>query len=258
VAITKKVSAGSVLPIEQSKAEIVVQNDSLKLAAAQNRLRQAKIHLAALWGGDPRDVGALQDPSGVARLEKLLDQHSLEKSPQLRLARATTEYQKKRVAVEKSEAIPNASVGIGMKRLEETETTALIGNFSIALPVFDRNQAGIRSAIANTTASALLEQDEQNRLQEELAAMRLDLATLLSEYRAIEENVLPQAESAYSDAYVAHSRGRLSLLDLLDTRRLLIEAQERQQAVRQQAYELGASLQALTGNYSLTSEEDAP
>ena len=221
--IQKKLEAGSVLPVERTKAEIAFKNDEIALRNVENEIEILKQNLASLWSGTAQDIGRVTSSLSIGNADLYLMPHVISETPRSRLAELKRELAEKILRLEKSLAVPDVNIGLGYRRFEETEGNAFLGMFSIDLPLFNRNQGAIKSANYNLSAEGLDKKGNTISLTTTLNTLQMNLRRLLSEHSSIEQSVLPSAKKAFTQAKDAYQRGRTSYLELLDAQRTLVE-----------------------------------
>ena len=126
---------------------------------------------------------------------------------------------------------PGVRAGVGVRRFEEEEATALVGGVSLRVPLFDRNRGNITAAEAEIRAA---EARLQTARLEAVAAWRGALARLRSsESRvAATDAAVSAGDEAYRLTRIGFEAGRLSQLELRQARAVLIEARDEAVAAR--------------------------
>jgi cobalt-zinc-cadmium efflux system outer membrane protein len=160
----KRVLAGKVSPVEETKAKVAEAGAKIELANANQQLTAAKKRLSGLWGKGLESnenatftaVGELENFKPIASLNDLMAQ--LPASPQLKKASMAIAQKQALSNIEKAKQTPDVTFSLGAKRNEELGgiTQAIIG-LSVPIPLFDKNQGGFQSAKAREMQS----QDER-------------------------------------------------------------------------------------------------
>jgi cobalt-zinc-cadmium efflux system outer membrane protein len=145
-------------------------------------------------------------------------------SPAVAAAEAERQAVERRIAVERTRAIPNVTPSVGVRRLTGIDETVLVAGVSIAIPLFDKNQGNIAAATAELDAA-----------NSRLNAARLDALngwrSAVALARAADARVAAssQAEMASNEAYrlvrVGYEAGRTPLVEVLLARRNVTLAQ---------------------------------
>ena len=225
-AAAKRVQAGKIAPLEETKARVAESSAQLALAQAQSGLRVARQQLALLWGAQPasmgRAVGELGDlpalPDSSAMLEKL------EHSPQMLRAQQAVLQAKSVADLERAKRLPDPSVSLGMKRAQEVGRNQLVVGISVPLPILDSNRGNQLQALrlADKAEDELLATRQQlnAQLQQQLELLQTSRAQALQ----LAQQVLPAAESAYEVSAKGFALGKFSYLEVLDAQRTLADA----------------------------------
>ena len=224
---SRRVTAGKVSPVEETKARVAEASARVALAQAESGLRNARTRLSSLWGNPmPQftlaegSVDSLPDlPDGIAVEQRL------QRAPALLRAERELQRRKALVGVEQSRTVPDFTVSVGMKRREDTVgRDQLLVGVSVPLQVFNRNQGNLLEALRR-----------EDKARDELQAVRTSVAAdawqalekvnaRRSEAELLQRDVLPGARSAYEAATIGFENGKFSFLELLDAQRTLFSA----------------------------------
>jgi outer membrane protein, heavy metal efflux system len=228
----KRVASGKVAPIEATKARVAEAGVRVELQQATSSLNIARRALAATWGdaipafsaidGHINDLPALPDLAIV--LERL------QNSPAFVKTRVEVERRQALVQLERSRRIPDVTVSIGAKRVEQDRQNQMIFGLSIPIPVFDRNQGNLQEALQRADKARDELRGAQLRLDGELrdAYERLKLGR--QQVAALQGDVLPAAQNTYEITTKGFELGKFSFLEVLDAQRVLF--QTKSQALR--------------------------
>jgi outer membrane protein, heavy metal efflux system len=226
-AIEIRVAAARVPVAEQSRAAIALSRARLEEQHATHGLASARQHLAATWGStEPRfgDVRAeLFELPAAANFEGLLA--GLKTNPDfLRFANAERLHTAE-LRLAQAQARSDLTVGAGVRRFEETGDTGLVLNFSMPLPLANRNQGAIGAA---QWRREQVQSDQQAAFVNAHAAL-FDLYQELQHARyattSLRGQLIAQAENALAQTRYGYERGRFSYLELADAQRELLELQ---------------------------------
>lgn len=227
-AIATRVDAARSPEAERSRARIAVTRAQLEQAQARSELQSARYTLAALWGDAQPTFSAVQAnlfafPS-VENFESLLAR--LERNPDFVRFASEGRLRDAELRLAQAQARPNMTFSLGVRRFEETGDAALVGGFSMALPVFDRNRGAIREAQvrraqsdAERNAAFVRARAALFGLYQEVSAARVRSDTLRSE-------AIPQAQIAFEQSQYGYDRGRFSFLELVTAQQELFELEE--------------------------------
>lgn len=225
-AATRRVTAGRISPVEQSRSQVAEAGVRLEVAQAVSELGLARQRLSAQWAGTSVLQRPLQKAPAEAPplppLETLRQQ--IEESPQLRRAHGLIEREQARVRLERAQRIPDVSVTLGNKRDDEIGRNQAVVGLSIPLPLFNRNQGGELAALRQVEKARSDFDTERIRVTQALAEayQRAELAQ--AEVVSITRDILPAAQGAYEASVTGFELGKFSFLDVIDAQRTLFQA----------------------------------
>lgn len=225
-AATRRVAAGRISPVEQSRSQVAEAGVRLEVAQAVSELGLARQRLSAQWAA----TNVLQRPLEKAPAEAPplppLDtlRQQLEESPQLRRAHGVIEREQARVRLERAQRVPDVSVTLGNKRDDEIGRNQAVVGLSIPLPLFNRNQGGELAALRQVEKARSDFDGERIRITQALseAYQRAELAQ--AEVVSITRDILPAAQGAYEASVTGFELGKFSFLDVIDAQRTLFQA----------------------------------
>ena len=226
-AVAQRVEAGKDSPVDELRAGVVLSKSRIGLQKAQKALSVARHNLAAAWGGRTvyfeRAAGDFYEVSPLAPPED--SAAAVAANPDI--ARWETQEQRQRAALrlEKARAEPDVIIGGGVQRFEETDDSALVFGLSVPIPLFDRNQGGIRQAIANLGKTRRQYEAVLVRTLAALSEATGALAGAYDEVVILRDDVLPRAQQAFEAAREGYQQGKFDYLYVLDTQRTLFEVQ---------------------------------
>ncbi|SHM96768.1 outer membrane protein, cobalt-zinc-cadmium efflux system [Duganella sacchari] len=245
----RRVVAGKVSPVEETRAQVAASTVKLDLIRAQSALVTARARLASMWGNPAPvfekvagEIEALPELAPLPAQRALLAQ-----APAMQVARSEVERRQALAKVELSRRVPDVSVNIGSKRSEELGRTQAVFGISVPLPLFDRNQG----AVLETARRADKARDELTataaRLEAELAQAREEYAASRAQALALRSEILPGAQSAYDAAITGFDYGKFGFLDVLDAQRTLLQAQSHYLTTLADAHRAQAAIARILG-----------
>ena len=146
--VAKRVQAGKVPPIEETRAGVALSTTRIELEQAQRDLASARKRLALLWGNASpqfsKALGNLESsvtlPSFEALAERVLA------SPAALRAMKNIEQRKALLDVEQTRRIPNLTVQAVSFTTRCSGVIPPVAAVILPLPLFDRNQGNILEA----------------------------------------------------------------------------------------------------------------
>ncbi|WP_059414508.1 heavy metal efflux RND transporter CzcC [Cupriavidus basilensis] len=248
-AASRRVAAGKISPVDETKARVEQANAELELAEATASLQSARQALTALWGNAAPQFAEAQGNLDAlpSRPAPEILQKELENSPLVAASRAELDRRQALINVERSRQYPDLTVSLGAKRDSEANRNMAVIGVAIPLPLFDRNQGNLYSAIRQADKA----QDEylanRVRLTRNLLAASNQLSVSRASAQTLKQTVLPGAEQAFNAATIGFEAGKFNYLDVLDAQRTLFQARIRYLGVLGQTYQAATTIDRILG-----------
>lgn len=254
----KRVEAGKVSPVEETRAAVALAGVRVDLSQAQSQQRAAELRLTS-WigpaqGGDAGSIGPLSGdidqlpavPTAEAIESQLATAPTLQRAHQERVRRQAL------AEVERTKQRPDVTMNLGVKRSNELQRSQWMLGFSVPLPVNDRNDGNLLEALRRV-----------DKADEELRAVRLRLAldaqtarerwlSATQEAQTLRSEVVPGARSALDAAMLGFENGKFAFLDVLDAQRTYIAARVQYLHTMTEAYRAQAALARALGTPLVT------
>lgn len=248
-AIGKRVAAGKVSPVDETRARIDQANASLEATEADAALQSSRRTLAAQWNdADPtfRAVDGNEltpmtsPPSGD--LEARIDRAPSVLAGQVEVAR-----QRALIDVAKSERVPDITVTMGAKRDNDLGRTQAVIGVSVPLPLFDRNQGGLYEAAKRADRAEDDYHAVRVRVRDELQRASTRLAVATRTAGTLKTVVLPAAEDAFRATSRGFEAGKFGFLDVIDAQRTLLAARSRYLVALSTSFQAATAIDRLLG-----------
>ncbi|WP_043481569.1 TolC family protein [Janthinobacterium sp. HH01] len=229
-ATARRVVAGKVSPVEETRARVAASTVQLDLVRARSALAGARQRLAVMWGNPAprfeRVDGAIEALSQLPELPPAAVLRArLQQAPALALARAELARRQALAQLELGKRTPDVTFNVGGKRSEELGRTQAVFGLSLPLPLFDRNQGGVLESARRVDKARDELAAATLRLESELAQAGADFELARQQAQALRVDILPGAQSAYDAASTGFDYGKFGFLDVLDAQRTLLQAQ---------------------------------
>jgi len=250
-AVKVRVGAAKDPKIQHTKVDIEQAAAALEKRKAEKELILAKTVLANLMGVPSISQAIKADISKLPETPSYDDVVStLEQTPMATMSQLAILKQESVLNLERSNAISDPTVGLGVRRFNEDDGTAFLASVSIPLNFFDRNQGNILSAKANVKSAQA--QDHSLRLNLNKQAMEIWQAMNNARDEAMDyhKNIIPSARKAFEQAEYGYSRGAFSFLDLLDAQRTLFDVQKNYLEALRVFYKNKSQIDMLSGTYT--------
>jgi cobalt-zinc-cadmium efflux system outer membrane protein len=250
---SKRVAAGKISPIDETKARLAAVDAATELNQATAQLAVAKTKLGALIGRAADSVILVGPPDQLPQvrpLDTLLAQ--ARDATSVQRARSQLAAQEAQTSVERAARVPDLTLSVGSQRDDQVGRRQAVVGISVPLPLFNRNEGNLRAALRRT-----------DKAREELAAARVsassELATAYTRYEVarnevalLRQDVIPNARSAYELTLKGFEYGKFPFLEVLDAQRTWFQAQSRQWNSMLEAYRAYADIERIAG----TAEQD--
>ena len=247
--VAKRVAAGKVSPVEESKARVAEAGVRVELAQAASEQRNALSRLFALLGRIDAPYTVLEGKAeNLPSVPSLADlQPLISSAPGVVLARIEVDRREALTALEQSKRVPDVTVSVGMQRSNETQRNVLLFGVSVPLPIFDRNQGNLLEALKLEDKARDELQAASVRLHSEVAQGQERLSTITAEVQSLQQDVLPGAKSAYDAATIGFENGKFNFLEVLDAQRTYFTAKSQYLKALGEAHRAAADIDRLLG-----------
>lgn len=248
-AASKRVMAGKVSPVEETKARVAESGVRVEMAQAMSELTSARRRLAATWGSAAprfeRVEGHAETLPPIPVLPELMQR--LQHAPALVHSQREVERRQALAQVERSRQTPDITISLGVKRNEELGRNQALLGVSIPLALFDRNQGNLQEALSRTDKARDERIAAEVRLGNELAQAHERLSSVHKEVELLQQDILPGAQSAYDAATKGFELGKFSFLDVLDAQRTLFQAKSQYLRAISEAHRAAAEIERIVG-----------
>ncbi|MCB4824548.1 TolC family protein [Roseicella aerolata] len=251
-AARERVSAGREPLLQQRRAEVSLSTARIARSRAEREAEVAQRALAVVLAASEVELGPSDrwfddigpDPAGRAPLDPVGNPDFVRWRDEVARADAILDLERRR-------AIPDVTVGAGLRRFADSRDTAVVLNLSVPLPVFDRNQGNIARAGADRTRTERVAELNQRALTASLTDAGQRLTTAWREAEGLRRVVVPGAEQAFGFAREGYAAGRFSFLEVLDAQRTLLEARTQLNAALRDVHLRRAESDRLSGGPAL-------
>ncbi|MBL8450176.1 MAG: TolC family protein [Dechloromonas sp.] len=251
---SRRVAAGKVSPVEETKARVAEASVRVEFNLAQGELAAARKRLAATWGNPAprfeRADGRTEALPTVLSSEEIRSRLAV--SPALARARLEVDRRSALAEVERTRRIPNVTVTVGAQRVEELGRNQAIVGLSVPLPLFDRNQGNLLEALRRADKARDELAATEIRLSTEVAQAYERLKALSLEVDTLQKDILPGAQSAYEAASKGYELGKFNFLEVLDAQRTFFQARSQYLRALADAHRASADIDRVLGATTTT------
>ncbi|MEO6562676.1 MAG: TolC family protein [Nitrosospira sp.] len=225
--VAKRVQAGKVPPIEETRAGVVFSTTRIELEQAQRELAAVRKRLTLLWGNaSPQFNKALGNLESMVILPgfEALEERVLV-SPMALRGKKSIEQRKALLEVQRTRRIPDLTASAGVVHHAQLGGNTAVASLLMPLPLFDRNQGNVLEAHQRVDKAI----DEQValdlRLKTELVQAYEALSAAEREVSILRGEILPAAKSAFEVTNKGYELGKFGFLEVLDAQRTLFQNQ---------------------------------
>lgn len=259
-AVVQRVQAGRDSPVDALRASVPLSTSRIEQQKSEKALASARHALAAVWGGRAavfdQVAGDLHEVSPPAVPED--PEAAIAENPDV--ARWASQEQRQRAVLhlEKAKATPDVTVGGGVQRFEATDDSAMVLGLGVPIPLFDRNQGGIREATEELGKVHKQMEAAEVRTLAALSEANAAFATAFDEVTILRDDVLPKAQQAFDAARQGYEQGKFDYLYVLDSQRTLFSTQAQYIDSIEAYHRAQADVLRLIGKPSDTESSDGP
>jgi cobalt-zinc-cadmium efflux system outer membrane protein len=238
--VTKlRFEAGDIPELDVNLARVEAARSEERKIAAEKELYPARARLLGLMGLSPDDAAGFSgslEGRPVTRTLVELKGLALAGRPDLKALAAEQARGEAAVALAQAERIPDITAGFGYQRVNSAIEVAgsevkdgdnLLGlRLSIPIPLFDRNQAGVREALARkgSAENRYLAARQSAEREVEGAFARLVAADrALAIYR---QDIIPQLEENLKLVQEAYRLGEVGILTVIEEQKKFYEVND--------------------------------
>lgn len=227
--VSAKVEAGKVSLIQQNKAEIALSTAQINLEKTKAEFFKSRERLSILWGASCPDFDRVSFPFYEINSPRPIEECLLDirNNPELVRSQMDHNAAHQNLNLEKSLAIPDVTVTLGYKTLQDTGNKGMILGASIPIPLFNQNQGNVQKARAETFKTRDQYVELELALENKLSIAHRELIRAYKEAEKIRSTVLKAATQSFELAKEGYNEGKFEYLDMLDSQKTLFEVRER-------------------------------
>lgn len=218
--VKRRVDAAADPLYQKNKARIAQASSNIALKRSEREQETALEILGQLTGSKVERV----DTSTFYKLEEPAQLRTIESDLVITREDLEVEKSKAAYALERANAVPDPTITAGMRNLREDDENAFVVGLSFPIPVLNLNRGNIQKAGYEIAARDAERQQTIRNAKTEIMERQKLLSDAYQEAKALQEDILPEAEAALKDARRGYSSGAFAYLDVLDAQRTLFES----------------------------------
>lgn len=236
---TERFAAGDVAKLDVNLARVERARSEGMINDAWRELHPARQRLLSLMGLPPSEQLSIavfqeadQPVAGLSQLKAL----ALQKRPDLKYFEAEKNKSEAELALARAQQYPNVTVGAGISRewsmtslgeMEEKGTDVLIGlKISVPIPLFDRNQAGMKEANARKKSADIRERNLRYNIEREVEGAYARSVAAEKTLKIYVAEVIPQLNENVKLIEAAYRLGEIGISDVIAEQKKFIETSE--------------------------------
>lgn len=249
---SRRVIAGKVSPVEETKARIAQANVRLELNQAKSDLANSRKRLAATWGNPLPRFEQADGQFDLLPEFPVLNEMNMRLANAPALARAQFEVERRDALaqLERRRRVPDVTISLGVKRSDEPGRNQAIVGLSVPLPLFDRNQGNVLETMRRADKARFELTAIQVRLDSDLAQAHERLNAARQDADLLHRDILPGSQDAYEAASKGFEFGKFGFLDVLDAQRTLLQAKSQYLRALSEAHRAAAEIERILGDAS--------
>jgi cobalt-zinc-cadmium efflux system outer membrane protein len=223
--VSEHVRAGKVSPLEESKASVSRSLSEIRMQKSEREISAAIKRLASWWGSSSPSFTAVRGELDIPEYIPVADEPDslVALNPEILRWSAEIDRHRAALALERALRIPDLTLSGGVRRFEDTDDTMYLFGLSIPLPIFDRNQGGVREARFSLEKAAEEQRAAAVRIRTELSEALGALSSAHAEALTLKRVALPAAEQAFTAAREGYRQGKFGFLEVLDAQKTYAE-----------------------------------
>ncbi|HEX9022249.1 MAG TPA: TolC family protein, partial [Geobacteraceae bacterium] len=235
----QRFEAGDVPELEVSLARVEVARSEEKKAGAEKELYPAKSRLLTLMGLPVTEKGDFSGTLEGTAIPKGLEElkgKALSGRPDLKSLEAEKARGEAETALARAERFPNITVGIGYQRENsaidvsgeeiKSRDNLIAMKLSIPIPLFDRNQAGIREARARKESAESRYSFARLAVEREVEAAYARLTAAEKSLAIYAKEIIPQLEENLKLVQEAYRLGEVGILTVIEEQKKFFEVND--------------------------------
>jgi len=225
--VTQRVEAGKDSPVEKTKASVALSGVKIEYEQALQELEKTKKVLASFWGIEqPKFSVAQGQLNAISDIPEMNDlQQKLISNPELARWEKEIARDKAALKLENSKAVPDITIGAGVRRFNETDDNAFVFGVSIPLPISDRNQGGRMEAAYNLSKAYEEQRAARIEVTNRFNQIFTELSVSFNKIQELRTSILPGAREVFDASREAYAEGKIDYLNVLDAQRTYFVSQ---------------------------------
>ena len=258
--IKQRIDAGRTSALDLQTAKISLNNSYLEKIAIKSELASARYTLAKFWNGSDNNIDKILMPSIREMPLMGLSYYfsRISKNWQLQASFQAEKVTQAEIKLAEAKRYPDITVGVGIDHYFQNSDpkghNAVMGEISVPIPIFDRNQGNVATAHESYIKSFSETQNNELLLKKSIVNTYQLAMQAKNQTNILKNGIVPESRNNLNLAKMGYERGKYSYLDLLNAQQKLIDAQMREINTIFMYRKAWFMLQILIGNLPITDE----
>lgn len=235
----QRFDVGDIPELEVNLARVEVARSDGRRSDAERELHPAKLRLLALMGlsaGESASFGGSLEGTQFNKSLPELKTLALANRPDIKALAAENAKGDAEIALAKAERIPNVTIGVGyqwensaidVSGVEVKSRDKLIGmKLSIPIPLFDRNQAGVKEALSRKGSAEYRYLYAQQVMERETEAAFARMKTAEKSVSIYAKHIIPQLDENLKLVQEAYRIGEVGILSVIEEQKKFFEVND--------------------------------
>lgn len=221
--LERRIEAGKVSPAEAARASLMSTSLEIQIQNTEMQYLSEIQNLKALLGNSGVGFSSVET---TCNLEfNIPDKKELQKlllnTPGLAKFKTDLERTKREINLQESMAMPDLSLSVGYRKINETNDNVMIMGASIPINIFNNNRGNIQEAKIRADQTKYKYSGLRNGYEAQLSLLLNNIKGLEVMIRKLDSESLPKARNAFEIINKGNLVGRFTVLDVLDSQRSL-------------------------------------
>ena len=246
--VTARAQAGATPEVEVNRAKVAHAQAKLVMLSEQQQLDYLRVALASMWGDQSLAYTHLE--GNLYEVADTVDFNTLysrvKSNPAIHIFASQARIKDAEIRLAKTQSKQDLRWSVGVRRLQETQDSAITAGFSLPLFAAKRNNGAVASALAERHTVDAEREVALLSLHQQLYRAYSNRKQALLTSHTLRRDVIPALNDVLIDIQAAYQRGRYSYLDYVTAQQELLSAERALIDAASAALHYGAEIEQLT------------
>ena len=226
--VQRRAKRGAASDADVFRAKSTMTQSRLREQGMRHELERQKVSLARYWGETNVTFPVLRgDLFAFGKAQRFEDLYGkLKLSPAISVLASERRLKEAEISLAKSRNQLDLAWQLGVRRLQDSDETALMAGISVPLFSNSRNQGKVRAVMAERDALDYRQSDQLLALHDRLYTAYSQRQQFIDAYQLLNEQIIPDLERAMDITRDAYDKGRLKYQDWIAAQQELLDAKQ--------------------------------